>query len=79
MDINLKSKINSDKYTKYVCEAYDIQNSEETITTIRFNIGFSELKDWNIGVVYGGSGSGKTSILKHIGEIKEPLFDKDKS
>ena len=34
--------------------------------------------DWNIGVVYGGSGSGKSSIINHLGGVREVIFDIDK-
>tara|TARA_B100001564_G_scaffold314324_1_gene288368 strand:+ start:2327 stop:3466 length:1140 start_codon:yes stop_codon:yes gene_type:complete len=69
-----KSSINDDAYTRYVIENYDIQNSKETITTIENNIHNIVNSDFNIGVVYGGSGSGKTSILKSFGTIKNVHF-----
>lgn len=69
-----KSSINDDAYTRYVIENYDIQNSKETITTIENNIHNIVNSDFNIGVVYGGSGSGKTSILKTFGTIKDVKF-----
>ncbi len=73
--IELKSKINKDKYTEYVCEQFDIQNKEETSVSIPMNLdGINDI-DWNIGVLYGGSGSGKTTILKHLGKIKEIELD----
>ena len=34
--------------------------------------------DWNIGVIVGGSGSGKTTILNQLGKIKNIKFDKEK-
>ena len=77
--IELKSKINQDKYTEYVCEQFDIQNKEETSVSIPMNLdGINDI-DWNIGVLYGGSGSGKTTILKHLGKIKEIELDREKS
>ena len=77
--IELKSKINKDKYTEYVCEQFDIQNKEETSVSIPMNLdGINDI-DWNIGVLYGGSGSGKTTILKHLGKIKEIELDREKS
>ena len=78
MKIELKSAIINDKYTEYVYEAFDIQNKEETSVTIPMNLGEAKTFDWNIGVILGGSGSGKTTILKKIGEIKKVLFDSNK-
>jgi ABC-type lipoprotein export system ATPase subunit/GNAT superfamily N-acetyltransferase len=78
MKIELKSAIINDKYTEYVYEAFDIQNKEETTVTIPMNLGEAKTFDWNIGVILGGSGSGKTTILKKIGEVKKVLFDSNK-
>ena len=80
MKIELSNKIVKDRYTQYVCESFDIQNSEESKITIEANLN-SIPKDFNIGVVYGGSGSGKTSILKHYFKkpIDESYFDNDKA
>ena len=35
--------------------------------------------DWNIGIVVGGSGSGKTTILNQLGENKKIKFHREKS
>ena len=35
--------------------------------------------DWNIGIVVGGSGSGKTTILNQLGETKKIKFHREKS
>ena len=45
---------------------FDIQNKEEI--SVKIPINFSECKtfDWNIGVIYGGSGTGKTYFIKRI-------------
>lgn len=76
--IERKNKIINDKYTEYVYEAFDIQNKEET--TVKIPINFSECKnfDWNIGVIYGGSGTGKTTLLKEFGDLSEAEFDDKK-
>jgi len=77
--IELKSKIINDKYTEYVYEQFDIQNREETSVSIPMNLdGLNDI-DWNIGVIYGGSGSGRTTILKHLGMIKDVELDREKS
>lgn len=78
MEIKLKSKIINDKYTDYVYKAFDIQDIEETSVSIPMNLGEAKNFDWNIGVILGGSGSGKTTILKKCGELKQPKFDQEK-
>lgn len=76
--IELKTKILNDKYTEYVYEAFDIQNREETSVSIPMNLGEAKTFDWNIGVILGGSGSGKTTILKKMGDVKKVNFDAEK-
>jgi ABC-type lipoprotein export system ATPase subunit/GNAT superfamily N-acetyltransferase len=76
--IVLSSKIVNDKYTDYVYESFDIQNRDETITEVNFSLGEAKNFEWNIGVILGGSGSGKTTILKRIGQIRKVVFDLEK-
>ena len=80
MKINLTHKINNDKYTEYIYEAFDIQNKEESNVIVEANLEHLP-KDWNIGVVYGGSGTGKTTILKNYfkKEMDKSYFDNSKS
>lgn len=78
MNIELKSKILNDKYTEYVYEHFDIQDTEETNVSIPMNLDGLNSFDWNIGVIYGGSGSGKSTILNHLGGVREVIFDEDK-
>lgn len=75
--IQHKSNIVNDNYTKYVYESYDIQNKEFTSVDINYQLDNLDTFEWNIIVVFGGSGSGKTSILKNIGDIKTPIFKND--
>jgi ABC-type ATPase involved in cell division/GNAT superfamily N-acetyltransferase len=77
-NIELKTKILNDKYTEYVYESFDIQNREETSVSIPMNLGEAKNFDWNIGVILGGSGSGKTTILKRMGDVKKVTFDAEK-
>tara|TARA_R110000787_G_scaffold229181_1_gene336736 strand:- start:210 stop:1367 length:1158 start_codon:yes stop_codon:yes gene_type:complete len=77
--IKLKNSIKNDKYTKYVYDKFDIQNREETITEVSFNLSEARNFDWNIGVIYGSSGSGKTTILKQMGDLASSVFDGNKS
>lgn len=80
MQITLESDIQYDNYVEYVCEKYDIQNREKRITIIPM-IDMNELQsfDWNIGIILGSSGSGKSTILRNIGEISYPMYDNSKS
>ena len=73
--IKLSSSIINDDYTKYVYEAFDIQNKEETEVEVSFNLSEAKDFDWNIGVIYGSSGSGKTTILKRMGELSKSNFN----
>tara|TARA_R110000822_G_scaffold300871_1_gene424440 strand:- start:43 stop:1197 length:1155 start_codon:yes stop_codon:yes gene_type:complete len=76
--IKLKSSIKNDNYTNYVYEAFDIQDKEETEVSVSYNLSDAKNFDWNIGVIYGSSGSGKTTILKRIGELSKSNFDYEK-
>jgi ABC-type lipoprotein export system ATPase subunit/GNAT superfamily N-acetyltransferase len=77
-NIELKSKIINDKYTEYIYNSYDIQNKDETIVNIPMYIDSLNTFNWNIGVILGNSGSGKSTILKSIGNIKNIAFDYEK-
>ena len=76
--IKLKSSIKNDDYTNYVYKAFDIQNKEETEVEVSFNLSEAKDFDWSIGVIYGSSGSGKTTILKRMGKLSESNFDYEK-
>lgn len=76
MDIVLKSTIERDAFVDYVAEAFDIQNVAESVTRVTNNLYLPE--SWNIGVIYGGSGTGKSTLLRTFGEIKTPTFDPTK-
>jgi ABC-type ATPase with predicted acetyltransferase domain len=80
MKINLTHKIKNDKYTEYIYEAFDIQNKEQSNVIVEANLE-NLPKEWNIGVVYGGSGTGKTTILKNYfkKEMDKSYFDNSKS
>lgn len=76
--IERKNKIINDKYTEYVFESFDIQNREETIVKIPINFAECKTFEWNIGVIYGGSGTGKTTLLKEFGNLSFCKFDEEK-
>ena len=77
--IEKKTSIINDKYTEYVYDAFDIQNKDETSVKIPMNFAECKTFDWNIGVIYGGSGTGKTTLLKEFGNLKDEDFDKNKA
>jgi len=79
MKIQLKNKIQNDKYTEFVYDNFDIQDRSETTTEVSFNLGEAKNFDWNIGIIYGSSGSGKTTILKQMGGLSKSSFDTSKS
>ena len=78
MDIVLKSNVNRDEYTDYIQEHFDLSVGDVAEVHIPNNLHLSRLGDWNIGVICGASGSGKSTILRSLGEIKEVEFDNSK-
>ena len=78
MDIVLKSNVNRDEYTDYIQEHFDLSVGDVAEVHIPNNLHLSRLGGWNIGVICGASGSGKSTILRSLGEIKEVEFDNSK-
>ena len=78
MDIVLKSNVNRDEYTDYIQEHFDLSVGDVAEVHIPNNLHLSRLGDWNIGVICGASGSGKSTILRSLGEIKDVEFDNSK-
>lgn len=78
--IKWETNILNDKYTEYVCDKYDIQTRDKIITEIPI-IDISDLSqfNWNIGLICGNSGSGKSTVLNALGELKKPIYDYSKS
>lgn len=77
-EIVLKSDIINDEYTSYIYQAYDIQNTREVTKKVES----PELpkEAWSIGLIYGNSGSGKTTIINHLGgEYTDYTMDKDRA
>ena len=70
----------SDKYTEYIQDKYDLNINENRKIIIPL-IDINELNSfkWNIGLICGGSGSGKSTVLKTVfGEQIEPHYNDDK-
>ena len=78
MEIVLKSNVNRDEYTDYIQDHFDLSVGDIAEVHIPNNLNLSTLGDWNIGVICGASGSGKSTILHSLGEIKEVEFDNNK-
>lgn len=79
MEIVLKSNVNRDKYTDYIQEHFDLAVSDVAEVRIPNNLNLSKLgSEWNVGVICGASGSGKSTILHSLGEITEVEFDNNK-
>lgn len=66
-DIILKHPIVHDEYTAAVEGLFDVPHLGDSETIIHNNIQLPE--HWNIGLIYGPSGSGKSSILRSFGNI----------
>lgn len=77
--IKLVNEIKNDQYTEYVYESFDIQDRKNTEFTINHNLQNLNDFNWNIIVIYGGSGSGKSTILKSLGDVSDPIFDNSKA
>jgi ABC-type ATPase with predicted acetyltransferase domain len=79
--IELISNVKEDKYTSYLSEKYDLQTTSEHKTIIPM-IDEQELNsfNWNIGLICGNSGSGKSTIMKNMRNFHtiQPLYDMDK-
>lgn len=77
-EIVMNVDIRQDEYTKYVNDTFDLKISDANTVHIPFNFKLENLRDWNIGIVCGASGTGKSTILKQLGGEKKVVFDNDK-
>ena len=81
--IVLKSSVSKDEYTDYIQETYDLKIGDVSKVCIPNKLDIESVNDWNIGVICGASGSGKSTILKHLANscnstISNPTFDNSK-
>lgn len=79
MDIQLSSNVVKDRYTDYIQEHYDLSVDDVVTEKIPFNFSLNSLDDWSIGLICGGSGSGKSTIMSRLGNSYEPSFTENKS
>lgn len=81
--IILKSKIINDKFTNFLYDNYDIQNREITTTEVPLpsseDMESMNQSHWNIMLICGKSGSGKSTILKEICDLKPIEYDYNKA
>lgn len=82
-EIVLTSNVVKDEYTQYIQDCFDLQVRDVSRVCIPNRLDLSSLCDWNIGVICGASGSGKSTILKHLqmqsgGCVSAPTFDNSK-
>jgi ABC-type lipoprotein export system ATPase subunit/GNAT superfamily N-acetyltransferase len=75
--IVLESSIENDAYTEHVYKSYDIQDQNKTLTVIENNLNLKF--NFNIGLIIGASGTGKSTLLKSLGEVIEPKFNNAKA
>lgn len=81
--IVLTSNVKQDEYTSYIQEAFDLKVGDVSKVCIPNNLRIESLGEWNIGIICGASGSGKSTILKHLASnfckcISQPQFDSNK-
>ncbi len=76
--LNLTTSIEIDDHVRYVEKAFDLHVDETMTTRIPLHHRLKESFE-NIGVIYGASGSGKSSILKMFGAEIHHEFDKEKT
>ena len=78
-NIVLTSPVHRDSYIDYIKDAYDLDAGERNVVQIPFNLRVDQMSDWNIGLIVGPSGSGKSVILGQLGGGQEAHFDNSKS
>lgn len=81
--IILESLIPNDNYTEYVFHHYDIQNRVKTVSEIPIpseeDMRSIMNSEWNIMLICGKSGSGKSTILRNFGNVGEIQYDREKA
>lgn len=78
--IHYETTIKEDKYTDYIKNKYDLQFTDKITKDIDM-VDIKELKDFNIVLIIGNSGSGKSSVLRNMTkrDIKDFVFDNSKA
>ena len=79
IEVILKSEVNKEFRCQVAANSLDIDVEKKSIHHLKIdNINIPD--KWNIGLVYGNSGSGKTTMIKHLfgDKIFEVKLDEDK-
>tara|TARA_R100000781_G_C4081542_1_gene127921 strand:- start:810 stop:1919 length:1110 start_codon:yes stop_codon:yes gene_type:complete len=72
INVTLKSEVNKEFRCQVAANSLDIDVEKKSIHNLKIdNIDIPE--KWNVGLVYGNSGSGKTTMIKHL--FGENIFD----
>jgi len=72
IEVILKSKVNQEFRCQVAANSLDIDVEKKSIHHLKIdNINIP--KKWNVGLIYGNSGSGKTTMIKHL--YGENIFD----
>ena len=67
-ELILRTPITHDEYVQFVYDKLDVQPSEVSEVRIPYNIEDINTIEWNIGIILGNSGCGKSSILNTLGK-----------
>ena len=65
IEVILKSDVNKDFRCQVAANSLDIDVEKKSIHHLKIN-NIEIPKKWNIGLIYGNSGSGKTTMIKHL-------------
>lgn len=71
-NINLTTQVQRTARVAQLEGIFDLETEQHSATTIPLNISNTQLeqKNWNIGLIVGPSGAGKTTVAKHLfGEL----------
>ena len=65
IEVILKSDVNKEFRCQVAANSLDIDVEKKSIHHLKVN-NIKIPDQWNIGLVYGNSGSGKTTMIKHL-------------
>ena len=65
IEVELKSPISNNFRCKMACDALDIDIKKKSIHHLKIE-GVKIPEDWNVAMVYGASGSGKTTMVQKL-------------
>ena len=72
IEVILKSDVNKEFRCQVAANSLDIDVEKKSIHHLKIN-NIKIPNEWNIGLVYGNSGSGKTTMIKHL--FGDKIFD----